>query len=72
VTPHYDPLLAKVIAHAPTRAQAIDRLCEALEAFAIDGVKNNIPALTGILRSDEFRAGEVHTGLTGEVLARAA
>jgi acetyl-CoA carboxylase biotin carboxylase subunit len=72
VTPHYDPLLAKVIAHAPTRAQAIDRLCEALQAFAIDGVKSNIPALTGILRSDEFRAGEVHTGLTGEVLARAA
>ncbi|MFZ5557151.1 MAG: acetyl-CoA carboxylase biotin carboxylase subunit [Pseudomonadota bacterium] len=72
VTPHYDPLLAKVIVHAATRARAIDRLCDALEAFAIDGVKNNIPALTGILRSDEFRAGRVHTGLTADVLARAA
>ena len=70
VTPHYDPLLAKVIVHADTRAQAIDRLRDALADFAIAGVKHNIPALRAILDSAEFRAGEVHTGLATAVVAR--
>ncbi len=70
VTAHYDPLLAKVIARAPTRQAAISRLVEALDAFEIQGVKNNVPALVAILRSDEFRGGRVHTGLAAEVLAR--
>ena len=70
VTPHYDPLLAKVIAHGATRAEAIDRLVDALGEFRIAGVKNNIPALVAILRSEEFRAGEVHTGLAAEVVGR--
>ncbi len=71
VTPYYDPLLAKVIARGPTREAAIGRLLEALPAFEIRGVKNNVPALVAILRSDEFRSGRVHTGLASEVLARA-
>ena len=70
VTPHYDPLLAKVIARGTTRQAAIGRLIEALEAFEIQGVKNNVPALVWILQSDEFRSGRVHTGLAPEVLAR--
>jgi acetyl-CoA carboxylase biotin carboxylase subunit len=72
VTPHYDPMIAKVIAHAATREAAIDRLIEALEAFEIEGVKNNIPAVLAILRSEPFRAGRVHTGLIPEVLGRKA
>jgi acetyl-CoA carboxylase biotin carboxylase subunit len=70
VTPHYDPMLAKVIVHAETRETAIDRLASALESFEIQGVKNNIPAVLAILRSDQFRAGEVHTGLIPEVLTK--
>ena len=72
VTPHYDPLLAKVIARGADRAEAIDRLVAALEAFRIEGVKHNIPALVAILQSAEFRAGQVHTGLAAEVVGRAA
>jgi len=72
VTPHYDPLLAKVIVHAPTRDGAIGSLCDALDAFAIEGVRHNIPALRRIVASDEFRAGRLHTGLVAEVLARNA
>jgi acetyl-CoA carboxylase, biotin carboxylase subunit len=68
VTPHYDPLLAKVIAHADTREAAIDKLAAALEAFEIAGLKHNIPAVLTVLRSDEFRAGRVHTGLIAEVM----
>jgi len=69
VTPHYDPLLAKVIVHAPTRSEAIDRLDDALAAFAIEGVRHNIPALRGVLRHEVFRRGAVHTGLVAEMLA---
>lgn len=70
VTPHYDPMIAKVIVHADSRASAIDRLVDALEAFEIQGVKNNIPAVVAILRSEPFRAGAVHTGLIPEVLTK--
>lgn len=68
VTPHYDPLLAKVIVHAVTRGEAIERLMKALRAFRIEGVRNNIPALLEILDSPEFRAGDVHTGLLAHVM----
>ena len=70
VTPHYDPMLAKVIAHAATRDEAIVKLAAALEAFEIRGVKHNIPAVLAVLRSEPFRAGRVHTGLIPEVLAQ--
>jgi acetyl-CoA carboxylase biotin carboxylase subunit len=72
VTPHYDPLLAKVIAHADTRAAAIDRLIAALQMFRIEGVKHNVPALVAILDSEEFRDGRVHTGLAAQIVSRAS
>jgi acetyl-CoA carboxylase biotin carboxylase subunit len=70
VTPHYDPMVAKVIVHADTREAATDRLIDALEAFEIQGIKNNIPAVVAVLRSEQFRAGQVHTGLIPEVLGK--
>jgi acetyl-CoA carboxylase biotin carboxylase subunit len=70
VTPHYDPMIAKVIVHAATRVEAIDRLIDALEAFEIQGLKNNVPAVLAILKSEPFRNGHVHTGLIPEVLAK--
>ncbi len=54
------------------RAEAIDRLVAALAEFRIEGVKHNIPALVAILESEEFRAGQVHTGLAAEVVGRAS
>jgi len=70
VTPHYDPMIAKVIVHAETRDQAVDNLIEALTAFEIQGIKHNIPAVLAVLRSEPFRAGRVHTGLIPEVLSQ--
>ncbi|MCW5574560.1 MAG: ATP-grasp domain-containing protein [Burkholderiales bacterium] len=70
VTPHYDPMIAKVIVRAATRSAAIDRLIEALEGFDIQGLKHNIPAVVNILRSSQFREGRVHTGIIGEVTGR--
>ncbi len=72
VTPFYDPMVAKVIAHGATRDVAIARLDDALGDFAIEGVKTNIPFLQQVLRDAAFRAGHVHTGLAAEVLASAA
>jgi len=70
VTPHYDPMVAKVIVHAGTRKQALEQLIAALVAFEIQGIKHNIPAVLAVLRSEPFRAGRVHTGLIAEVLAK--
>ena len=70
VTPHYDPLVAKVIVHAGTREQAIDHLADALGAFEIMGIQHNLPAVLAVLRSEAFRAGRVHTGLIPEVLSQ--
>jgi acetyl-CoA carboxylase biotin carboxylase subunit len=70
VTPHYDPMVAKVIVRAETRERAVDSLIEALTAFEIQGIKHNIPAVLAVLRSEPFRAGRVHTGLSAEVMKK--
>jgi acetyl-CoA carboxylase biotin carboxylase subunit len=70
VTPHYDPMIAKVIVRAETRERAVDDLIEALTAFEIQGIKHNIPAVLAVLRSEPFRAGHVHTGIIADVLAQ--
>ncbi len=67
VTPFYDPLLAKVIVHAPTRDAALDGLAEALAGFEVAGVKTNLPFLQRVIGDGAFRTGAVHTGLVGEV-----
>lgn len=71
VSSHYDPMLAKVIAHAPTREQAIARLSEGLTAFRVEGVKTNIPFIQQVLGDGAFRQGRVSTGLAERVLAHA-
>ena len=67
VTPFYDPMLAKVIAHGQTRADAIAHLSKALAAFEISGVKTNIPFVLKALGNESFAAGDVHTGLAAEI-----
>lgn len=66
VTPYYDPLLAKVIAHGTTRDAAIARMRDALAGYRIDGVVTNLPQLRAIIATDAFRAGETHTGFLTE------
>ena len=67
VTPWYDPLVAKIIAHGDTRAQAIERLRQTLDGTVIAGIKHNIPFLLRVLNSEEFLAGRVHTGLATQL-----
>ena len=58
---HYDPMLAKVIAHAPTRTEAARVLSRALRRMRLHGVGNNRDLLIGILEHDEFLAGATDT-----------
>ncbi|MFT4307062.1 MAG: urea carboxylase [Microbacterium sp.] len=62
VTSHYDPLLAKVIAHAPTRDQALDRLHDALAASRVDGIVTGIGLLREITRDARLREACHDTG----------
>ena len=62
VGPHYDPMLAKVIAHGRTRADAARRLARALAGARIHGVTTNRDLLVGILREPDFLAGHTDTG----------
>jgi propionyl-CoA carboxylase alpha chain len=63
----YDPMIAKLIVHAPTRAQAIERMREALNGFAIRGVSSNIAFHAALLQNPGFVAGDFSTGLIAEV-----
>jgi acetyl/propionyl-CoA carboxylase alpha subunit len=65
VTIHYDPMLAKVIAHAPTRAAAARVLDRALRELRAHGVRTNLGLLGEILRHPDFLAGRVDTRFVG-------
>jgi acetyl/propionyl-CoA carboxylase alpha subunit len=62
VTPHYDPLIAKFIAHGQTRAEAIATARAALTATEIEGLRTNRDFLIACLDHEAFAAGDVHTG----------
>ena len=57
VPPYYDSLVAKLIVHAPSRAQAINRMSRALAEFAIVGIKTTLPLHQRIIEQADFRAG---------------
>ncbi len=61
LTPHYDPLIAKLIAHAPSRAEALARLATALDAVRAEGIRTNAAFLARALRSEAMQAGAVDT-----------
>jgi len=62
VTPFYDPMIAKVIAHAPTRVAALDALASALEQTVVAGPRSNAGFLAALARADGFRQGDFDTG----------
>ncbi|MCR5874502.1 acetyl/propionyl/methylcrotonyl-CoA carboxylase subunit alpha [Phenylobacterium sp. J426] len=62
VTPFYDPMIAKLIAHADTREQAIAELADACDAVEVYPVKTNAGFLVRCLEEPDFIAGDVDTG----------
>ncbi len=66
----YDPLIAKLIAHGSSRAEAIERMRRALSEYRVGGIKSNIPFFQELLEQAGFLAGSYHTGTIGELLER--
>jgi 3-methylcrotonyl-CoA carboxylase alpha subunit len=69
VTPYYDAMIAKLIAHGPTRAAALDRLAAALDHTLIAGPRSNVAFLAALTRATEFQQGKVDTGFIDRNLA---
>jgi propionyl-CoA carboxylase alpha chain len=63
---YYDPMIAKLVTHAPTREAAIDAQADALDAFVIDGIRQNIPFLAALMAHPRWRAGKLSTGFISE------
>ena len=61
IPPFYDSLIGKLIVHAQTREAAIDKMATALDAVKIDGLKTTIPLHKALARSEDVRAGRIHT-----------
>ena len=61
VPPHYDSLLAKLIVHAPTRAEAITRMQHALDEFIVGGIRTNIELHQRLLEDREMLEGTMTT-----------
>ena len=57
ISPHYDPLLGKLIVHAPTRAAAISRMARALDALVLTGVESSAPFHRAVMDEPDFRSG---------------
>jgi len=72
VTAHYDPMLAKVIAHGPDRGQAIAALRTALAGCEIAGVEHNVAWLGNVLGHGEFVSGTYSTGTVEAAAAELA
>jgi propionyl-CoA carboxylase alpha chain len=66
VSMFYDPMIAKLITHGPTREQAIDAQIAALDAFEIDGIGHNVDFLSALMQHPRFRSGAITTGFIAE------
>jgi acetyl-CoA carboxylase biotin carboxylase subunit len=67
----YDPILSKLIAYAPTRAMAIERMLRALDEYHVGGIATNISLFRRILRDEGFRTANIDTGYLERLLAQA-
>jgi propionyl-CoA carboxylase alpha chain len=62
----YDPMIAKLITHAPKRIGAIDAQAKALDSFLIEGIRDNAPFLNAVMAEPNFRAGKYTTAYIKE------
>ena len=70
VPPHYDSLVAKLIAHGANRDEAIARMQRALDFFVVEGIRTSIPLHKEILRDPVFRSGRLSTRFLEGMTAR--
>ena len=70
ITPFYDPMIAKVIAHGETREEAIQKLPAALEELKVEGIKTNTPMLLQVLEDEVFQSGIYTTSFVTKQLVK--
>jgi propionyl-CoA carboxylase alpha chain len=63
---YYDPMIAKLVTHAPTRNEAIAAQADALDAFTIEGIRHNIPFLSALMQHKRWQAGKLSTAFLAE------
>jgi propionyl-CoA carboxylase alpha chain len=63
---YYDPMIAKLVTHAPTRQAAVAAQADALDAFSIDGIRHNIPLLAALMAHPRWQAGRLSTAFLVE------
>ena len=63
---YYDPMIAKLVTHASSRAAAIEAQSTALDSFYIDGIRHNIPFLSALMKHPRWRGGNLSTGFIAE------
>jgi propionyl-CoA carboxylase alpha chain len=67
---YYDPMIAKLVTHAPSRAAAIEAQSRALDSFYVDGIRHNIPFLSALMNHPRWREGKLSTGFISEEFPR--
>ncbi|MGE4327236.1 MAG: biotin/lipoyl-containing protein, partial [Pseudodonghicola sp.] len=66
ISMYYDPMIAKLCTWAPTRAEAIEAMRDALDAFEVEGIGHNLPFLSAVMDHPKFVAGEMTTAFIAE------
>jgi acetyl-CoA carboxylase biotin carboxylase subunit len=70
ITPHYDSLIAKIIAYGRDRQEAISRMKRALDMTVVEGVKTTIPLHQRVLSNEDFLAGRIHTKFLEQLIQK--
>jgi acetyl-CoA carboxylase biotin carboxylase subunit len=70
ISPYYDSMVAKIIAHGRDRSEAIARMRRTLEMTTIEGIKTTIPLHLRILNDPDFVAGKLSTAFMDRFLSR--
>jgi acetyl/propionyl-CoA carboxylase alpha subunit len=58
---YYDPMIAKLVVHAPTRNEAIEKMCRAIDEYRIKGIKTTLQFGKWAIRTEPFRSGKFDT-----------
>jgi acetyl-CoA carboxylase, biotin carboxylase subunit len=66
VPSNYDSMIAKLICRAPTREECIKKMSRALDEFIVEGIKTTVPIHQQIMKHEEFKAGNFHTGFLND------
>ncbi|SDI74116.1 acetyl-CoA carboxylase, biotin carboxylase subunit [Alteribacillus bidgolensis] len=68
VTPHYDPMIAKIITTGKDRHESINQMISALNNYHVEGIKTNIPMILEVLNHQDFKQGQTTTAFVTDIL----